>query len=231
MQKRTKTLEKKKKLLSVCVRLFIEQGYHSTSINQITKEAGLPASYFQNIYRTKDAVLQDLIEYMFHGQFKAAHRYVNEDLSPVYVYAVETAIQLALTEANENIRQIYVEAYEHDAILEYINLQLAKDLHKTFSCYSPGSTLKDFYETDIGSSCILRAYMAKSCDVHFTLDKKIEHFLSLTLRTYRVPEDEILNIISYICTLDIYALANAAIQNLFTELEVKFNFFLKNSIN
>lgn len=34
-------LETKKKILTVCVRLFLEQGYKETSITQIVEEAGV----------------------------------------------------------------------------------------------------------------------------------------------------------------------------------------------
>lgn len=227
---RIKTVETKRKILSVCVRLFIEQGYYSTTINQITKEAEISLSTFQNIFQTKDAVLFELVQFMFHGQFKAARYYVHEELSPMYIYAVETAIQLALTEANDNIRQIYIEAYQHDKSLEYIHQQLAVELYKTFGHNFPSSTAKDFYSIDIGTSSILRAYMVQRCNIHFTFDQKIEHFLSLTLRAYKVPENDIQKVVAYIRSLDIYDMADSVIQNLFDELKVEFDFKIKKTI-
>lgn len=225
---RTKTALMKKKILSVCVRLFIEQGYHSTTINQVVKELGISQSTFQHIFHTKDAVLYELVQVMFHGQFKAARNYTNDNLSPMYVYAVETSIQLALTESNENIRQIYVEAYGHDESLEYIHQQLAIELHKTFGSNFPGCTVKDFYALDVGTSSILRAYMVQHCNIHFGFEQKIEQFLSLTLRAYRVSEREIYQVVEYIRTLDIIEMADTVLKNLFDELELEFDFTLKN---
>ena len=65
-------LETKRKILAVCVRLFLEQGYKETSITQITENAGVTRGSFQNLFRTKDAVLLELVETMFSGQFSAA---------------------------------------------------------------------------------------------------------------------------------------------------------------
>ena len=109
MTLRKDTLETKRRILSVCVRLFLQQGYHATSISQIAAEAGISVSTFQNIFRTKDAVLHELIGFMFSGQFSAARDMAGPALPPVYAYAVETAIQLTLTELNENLREIYIE--------------------------------------------------------------------------------------------------------------------------
>ena len=48
---------------------------------------------------------------MFSNQFSMARGVVGTQLPPVYVYAAETAIQMTLTELNENLREIYVESY------------------------------------------------------------------------------------------------------------------------
>lgn len=228
MSTRAKTLEVKRKILSVCVRLFIEQGYHATTIKQIADELKISMSTFQHIFHTKDALLYELVQVMFHGQFKAARNYTPEHLSPIYVYAVETSIQLALTEANENIRQIYIEAYESDESLEYIHQNLALELYKTFGKNFPDSSVRDFYAIDIGTSSILRAYMAKRCTLHFDFDQKLEQFLSLTLRAYRATESEIEKVVKYVQSLDIIDMAETVLHNLFNELELEFNFTLKN---
>lgn len=103
--------ESKKRILSACVRLFIEKGYHSTTLTEILKEADVTASTFQNIFHTKDGVLMDLTEFMFKIQFETAKKLVGAGLKPIYIYAVETSIQMTLAELNENLRDVYVEAY------------------------------------------------------------------------------------------------------------------------
>ena len=120
MALRRDSLETKNRILSICVRLFIEQGYHQTTIGQILEEAKVSASSFQNIFHTKDGVLKELLEFMFSGQFDTAKSAIADNLPSAYTYAVETSIQLALTELNENLRDIYVEVYSKLEIAEYI---------------------------------------------------------------------------------------------------------------
>ena len=95
----------KKRILTVCVKLFLEQGYKKTTVAQIVHEAGVSNSTFQNIFRAKDGVLTDLVEFMFGNQFAMARQTAGQTLPPIYVYAVETAIQMTLTELNENLRR------------------------------------------------------------------------------------------------------------------------------
>ena len=64
--------DSKKRILSACVRLFLEKGYCKTTAAEILKEAGVTPSTFYNIYKTKSSVLTDLTEFMFENQFNIA---------------------------------------------------------------------------------------------------------------------------------------------------------------
>ena len=65
--------ETKRKILTVCVRLFLEQGYKNTSVSQIVDEAGVARGSYLNLFPTKDRVLLELTETMFGGQFGKKH--------------------------------------------------------------------------------------------------------------------------------------------------------------
>ena len=81
----------KKRILTVCVKLFLEKGYKQTTLAEINEKAGVSYSTFQNIFRAKDGVLTELVEFMFENQFSMARSAAGAKLPPVYVYAVETA--------------------------------------------------------------------------------------------------------------------------------------------
>mgnify|MGYP000908440455 CR=1 FL=1 len=147
----------KKRILQTCVRLFLVQGYQKTTMLQILEGSQVSNSSFQNIFRAKDGVLAELVDFMFAYQFGVA-RETTTKLPPVYVYAAETAIQLTLTELNENLREIYIEAYTEKEASEYILRETAKELHGIFGSYLPDATERDFYDMEIGSASIMRGY-------------------------------------------------------------------------
>ena len=220
------SLPAKKRILTVCVRLFLEKGYRGTTVAEIIREAEVSASTFQNIFRAKDGVLTELVEFMFSNQFAAARSAAEAELPPICVYAIETAIQLTLTELNENLREIYIEAYTQKASSEYIFRETAKELRQIFGPYQPELTLRDFYDMEIGSASIMRGYMAQPCDEELTLEKKLRLFLSMSLRAYRVPDGEIEQAIRFVEGLDIRSIAERAIHKLFTALAMHFDFSL-----
>lgn len=220
------SLPAKKRILTVCVKLFLEQGYKKTTVAEIVQKANVSNSSFQNIFRAKDGVLTELVEFMFSNQFGAAKKVAGTQLPPVYVYAVETAIQMTLTELNENLRDIYIEAYSHEEALEYIFRETAKELYQIFGPYQPQMTEQDFYALEIGSAGIMRGYMARPCDDVLTLEKKLVCFLSMSLRAYKVPEDEIHRVLAFMTELDIRAVAQQVMHQLFNALAMRFEFTL-----
>ncbi len=227
MDLRRDSSETKRKILTVCVRLFLEQGYKNTSVSQIVDEAGVARGSYLNLFPTKDKILLDLTETMFGGQFGMARSIADIKLPPVYAYAVETAIQLTLTELNENLREIYIEAYSLPETSEYIYLHTTAELKQIFSANFPDYSDSDFYEMEIGTAGLMRNYMARKCDIHFPLERKLSRFLTAAMRVYRVPEDELEQTVRFVERLDIRSIAERVMHTLFQTLAMHYDFSLQ----
>lgn len=219
--------ETKRKILTVCVRLFLEQGYKNTSVSQIVDEAGVARGSYLNLFPTKEKILLDLTETMFGGQFGMARSITDTKLPPVYAYALETAIQLTLTELNENLREIYIEAYSLPETSEYIYLHTTAELKQIFSANFPDYSDSDFYEMEIGTAGLMRNYMARKCDIHFPLERKLSRFLTAAMRVYRVPEDELEQTVRFVERLDIRSIAERVMHSLFQTLAMHYDFSLQ----
>ena len=242
------SLPAKKRILTVCVKLFLEQGYKKTTVAEIVHKAAVSNSIFQNIFRAKDGVLTELAEFMFSNQFSMARDVTGAQLPPAYVYAAETAIQMTLTELNENLREIYVESYTHSEVSEFIFRATARELYRIFGPYQPELTEEDFYALELGSAGLMRGYMVRpcdgtltlekkptrrliprawsTCDGTLTLEKKLRMFLTLSLRGYKVPEEEVRQILRFVEGLDIRTVAEQVMQKLFQALAMHYEFSL-----
>lgn len=227
MYLRRDSSETRRKILTVCVRLFLEQGYKNTSVSQIVDEAGVARGSYLNLFPTKDKILLDLTETMFGGQFGMARSIADIKLPPVYAYAVETAIQLTLTELNENLREIYIEAYSLPETSEYIYLHTTAELKQIFGANFPDYSDSDFYEMEIGTAGLMRSYMARKCDIHFPLERKLSRFLTAAMRVYRVPEDELEQAVRFVERLDIRSIAERVMHTLFQTLAMHYDFSLQ----
>ena len=225
------SLPAKKRILTVCVKLFLEKGYKNTTLAEIIEKANVSYSTFQNIFRAKDGVLTELVEFMFSSQFAMARGAAGAQLPPVYVYAVETALQMTLTELNENLREIYIEAYTQKEASDYIFRETAKELFEIFGPYQPELTARDFYKLEIGSAGIMRGYMAHPCGEELTLEEKLRLFLTMSLRIYHVPEAELEGAIRFVEGLDIRDIAERVMHTLFQALAMHYEFSLQETDN
>ncbi len=220
------TLKVKKRIMSVCVRLFIQKGYHASTVSQIVKEAQISVSSLQNIFHTKEDILNELIEFMLARQFDAAVDLCGEGASGLQVYAAAAAIQLALAERDENLRDLYLEAYSGLGTSDCICQGVAQRLLDTFGKYQPGYTLGNFYNMELGISGIMRGYMSRKCSMHFTFEEKLEYFLAISLRAYQVPEEELAEVLQYIKKLDMLSAVDQIWGKILAALEEEYDFKL-----
>ena len=224
---RSDGLRTKKRILQTCVRLFLENGYRQTTTTQILREAQVSSSSFQNLFHSKDGVLLELVQAMFENQFGMARSVVDSTLPPVYIYAAETALQLTLTELNQNLREIYLEVYTQQQLLDYIQRATARELYGIFGPYQPELTERDFYELELGSVGLMRGYMANPCTADFPLERKLNKFLTLALRGYKVPEEELQQVLRFLAGLDIRGIAQKVMEELFRRLAMRYEFSLE----
>ena len=91
---------------------------------------------------------------------------------------------------------------------------MAERLQKIFSKFMPDAKLKDFYEMDIASAGIMRAYMAKPCDLYFTIENKLTRFLQSSLTLYSVPREVQAKITDTILKMDLRSYAEQMIQKM-----------------
>ena len=226
----------KRRILSVCVRLFIEKGYSRTTNAEILRLADVTNGTFYNIFHSKDGILLELTEFMFSNQFGIANQLAGEHADPILLYALETSIQITLTELNENLREIYTEAYTDPQVAEFIHRKTAVELYRIFGSYLPQCREADFFLVvitfgafsviELATTRIMRAYMTKQCDCYFTLKRKLKRFLTMSLGAYNVPKEKQEEVISQVLQMDITATANAVMQRLFAALEMKYDFVL-----
>ena len=176
------------KVLRAAVALFLEKGYTRTTTGEIAKAAGIGQSSFFHVFPSKEALLLELVQRMFSGQFALAGQHSGEQ-DPVLLYAVETALQLHIAELTESLRELYVTAYTLSSTSAYLYRSTAKRLEGIFGDDLPDAEAKDFYEMEIASTGMMRSFVAVPCDMYFTVERKIARFLECALKLCNVPPE------------------------------------------
>lgn len=202
------------KMLRAAVFLFLKNGYEKTTTASISLAAGMGASTFFGAFESKEALLLALVKIMYDNQFDSAEKLPGVPQDPVLLYAVETSIQMYITELSEQLRELYVMAYSLPTTSEYIYKKTSEKLEYIFAPYLTQAQAKDFYEMDIASSGITRAFMAKSCDVYFTMEKKLTRYLGCCLTLYKVPEEKQQQVIQTVLQMNLKPIAEKIISEM-----------------
>lgn len=209
------------KVLRSAVALFLEKGYTRTTTGEIATAAGIGQSSFFRVFPSKEALLLELVKRMFGGQFDLAGQHSSAE-DPVFLYAVETALQLHIAELTEPLRELYVMAYSLPTTADYLYHSTAKRLQTIFAAYLPDAEPKDFYEMEIASAGIMRGFMSVPCDLYFTPKAKITRFLDCTLRIYNVPEEKRAAVTATVLRMDLHTMALGIIQKTVQQAEKGF---------
>ena len=209
------------KVLRSAVALFLEKGYTRTTTGEIATAAGIGQSSFFHVFPSKEALLLELVQRMFAGQFDLAGQHSGAE-DPVFLYAVETALQLHIAELTEPLRELYVMGYTLPSTSAFIYRSTAARLQKIFGPYVPGAQPKDFYEMEIASGSIMRGFMSVPCDVYFTMEAKISRFLDCSLKLYDVPKEKRAAITAAVLRMDLHTMASGIIQKTVQQAEKGF---------
>ena len=223
-----KGIIRRNKILRSAVKLFLEGGYEKTTTANIAQAAGMAPSSFFAAFENKEALLYTLTESMFESQFDNAEKLIGSSADPLLVYAVETALQMYITELSEPLRELYVMAYSLPTTSEYIYQNTAKKVGALFKDYVPGAQEQDFYEMDIASAGVMRGFMAKHCDLYFTIDQKLKRFLGCCFTLYHVPQEKQDAVIGAVLAMELKPIAEKIIADTVARAEQGFEEIMAN---
>lgn len=197
----------RKKVLYAAVKVFLEKGYAGATAKEVAELAEISSGSPFGLFGSKEGVLLELVHQMFSSQFALAERLLGGESDPLLLYATETALQLHITELSEPLRELYVTAYTLPSTSEYIYEQMAARLPLIFAPYLPGAAAKDFYELEIASAGITRGFMAKPCDLYFTMERKLRRYLSSCFKLYEVPTETARAVVERVAAMDLGSVA------------------------
>lgn len=211
---------KRTHMMCCAAKLFLKHGYSNATVRDIAKDAGIPLSAFYRLFGEKETLLCELVRFVLQRQFDVAADLVKDfPEDKILYYAVETTLQLYLTEANENVRDLYATAYSLKSTTNIIQGTITEKLEYVFKDHLPELEKRDFYKKEIASGGIMRGFMTIPCDMWFTMDQKVEAFLENTLLLYHVPQEKIREAIEFVARFDYPTIAQQMIDAMLRELE------------
>lgn len=210
----------KRKVLSAATKKFLTKGYAATTVKEIAAEAGISTSSLMYIFKSKEEILSKLVSFVLEGQFGYTEKLLQDKAEDrILFYAAETTLQLHIVETSEHIRELYNAAYSLPRSTEIIQQTITLKLENIFREHLPHLETKDFYELEVASGGIMRAFMSIPCDMYFTMDRKVKRFLETTFLIYRVPDEKINEAVEFVSGFDFRSIAQELIGSMIEAIE------------
>ena len=219
------------KLLYSAVLLFLERGYQNTTAQMISEKIGMTTGAFFRAFPNKESLLYTLTEYMLDILFDRAANELGPETDPLLVYSVSISVQFHIAEFSASLQDVNVTAYSLPSTSECIYQKVTKKTVRFFQQYLPDFEEKDFYETEIATGGMVRSYLARKCDLYFTIEQKLRRFLSASLTVYNVPRETREKIIGQTLAQDLHGMAQQLLEDTVAQAERGFDRELRSGIS
>ncbi len=210
----------KAKLLQSAIKLFLEKGYLSTKITDITGLAKVDSNAVARVFGDKETLVAELVSYVLSTQFEMASELVKgKSEDPLFLYITETVLQLYMSESSEHMREMYNMSYTFESSKTIIYETITGKLEKILKDYLPTYDSKDFYELEIASGGIMRSFITVPCDRYFTMKRKIDKYLEYILLLFRVPSDKAEQVKEFVLQFDYESLVDQVVQRIINRFD------------
>ena len=219
------TAELHRKILTASTALFMQKGFERTTFTDIAKLSGVLKSKILYEFSSKEEILGFLVTRFLDGVAVASEA-VSKKLTDdkVLIFIANEVLQLYMAEMNEDMRNLYLAGYSMPKTSEEVLKRKTNMMYEAFGEIFPTFEIKDFYETEIASIGIMRAYITIPCDMYFTIESKAKRLVTMLMRIYNAEDEKITEALEFIKKIDFEAVAKKAVQSVFNELDIKTNF-------
>ena len=118
--------EKRNLIMETSLKLFAEQGFHATSISQITKKAGISKGLVYNYFESKNEILSEIMKWAFENiystfDFKKDGRLTIDEFISFVRFSLRSSAE------NRHFWKLYYALMFQPQILESYSTQYAED--------------------------------------------------------------------------------------------------------
>ena len=218
------TAELHRKILTAATALFMQKGFERTTFVDIAKLSDVPKSKILYEFASKEEILSLLVTKFLDGVAEASDA-VSKKLTDdkLLIFMASEVLQIYMAEMSDDMRNLYLAGYSMPKTSEEVLKRRTEILYREFGNMLPYLEFKDFYELEIASMGIMRAYMSVPCSMYFTLEAKTDRLISTILKIYDIDNKRIEEVKEFMKKIDFEAVAKKTVEDVFEELGIKTN--------
>ena len=210
------------KILTAATILFVQKGYEKTTLMDISKLSGVPKTKILYEMNNKEGILGLLVAKFLDGVAEASDA-VSKKLTDdkLLIFMANEVLQIYMAEMSDDMRNLYLAGYSMPKTSDAVLRRRSQVLYEQFGYLFPQFALKDYYELEIATMGIMRAYMSVPCDMYFTMEAKVDRLISTILKIYDVDSKIVEETKEFMKKIDFEAIAKNTVADVFEELSIK----------
>lgn len=191
MKRKIHEKEVRKKIIKAARELFLEQGFHQTTIRQITQKASISTGTLYHFYQDKEDIFFHIAEETFLRVIQKAEELAKDE--SIYLrLACELALHIQAFLKNRNTAELYVIAYGSYRISEEVIKKQQIRMELLFGNKLHFPTKEDIMLRSLTIKGYLHALALKAMnEEQLKPDQIIANSAQLMLQLYHVSEAEI----------------------------------------
>jgi len=180
--------EVRKKILSETHKLFLEQGYHKTTIRQIIKKCDIKTGTVYHFFKNKEDIFKHLSSNVFDWVSVKADEGIDEkDVCLRFAREIKSHIEIILTDAKS--RELYRVAYQSPDLSAVLINKRMKRYQALFAQYNPEFTSVDYLTNGLIAKGILQSIAVDwPSRVEVSPQLLITTSIHRLLKLYNVPQ-------------------------------------------
>lgn len=176
------------KIIRVSTRMFLENGYSSTTVQMVSSELGISKGNFTFYFRSKEDVLAVLTGLLCNFQWRLIGEETDDGAGSLLAVCFELMTMAAACEENEVAKDFFVSTYQSPKCLEIIHNNDTARAKEVFAEYCPDWTDEQFREAEILVAGIEHSTL-NAIDKSVKLETRISGALNAIMMIYNVPEE------------------------------------------
>lgn len=171
----------KNNIIECFLDLITNEGYHSTTINKLSKKVGLSYGSITNIFPTKEDILLELLKRTI-GIYEEKS---NESDNRLHTFLSNLVLQMKKTEDDDNIRDLLLEQFTLYKTTEFLKEYIVKVLSEALG------RRDDRYFKATAIIGIIREYINTNTNIYFSIDRKCLELVKAVLLICEYKEEDI----------------------------------------
>lgn len=177
-------------IIQVATKKFIEKGFSSTSVKNISDELNMSTGNLTFYFPSKEHLLAELVDLLCKFQWEMMERESHEEKGSLKSICLELIAMVAMCEQNAIAKDLYISAYTSPLALDIIRRNDTERAKSIFGQYCSDWTEERYVEAEILASGIEYATLMTTGEVPDT-GLRIVGAIYTILSIYQVPRDEI----------------------------------------